>query len=58
MVEKTAVRRSRILSSVVPARPIGRATNSTRPKCYLFESRDEGEYLSAMVAVCFHGLIE
>jgi hypothetical protein len=42
-VEKAAVRWSRVLASVVPAWPIGKATNSTRPRCFL-KTEMKGEY--------------
>ncbi len=34
-VEKAAVRWTRVLESVVPAWPMGIATNSTLPQCFL-----------------------
>ncbi len=42
-MEKAAVRWSRVVVSVVPAWPIGKATNSTRPQCFL-RAAMRGEY--------------
>jgi hypothetical protein len=42
-VEKAAVRWSRVLVSVVPASPTGKATNSTLPQ-YFLRAAIRGEY--------------
>ena len=44
-VEKAAVRWSRVLVSVVPAWPLGKATNSTRPQ-YFLRTAIRGEHFS------------
>ena len=44
-VEKAAVRWSRVNVSVVPATPIGKATNSTLPRCFL-RTATRREYFS------------
>jgi len=44
-VEKAAVRWSRVLISVVPAWPIGKATNSTLPQ-YFLRAAMRGEYFA------------
>ena len=44
-VEKAAVRWFRVLVSVVPAWPIGKTTNSTRPH-YFLRAAIRGEYFS------------
>jgi hypothetical protein len=48
-VEKAAVRWSRILVSVVPAWPIGKATNSTLPR-YFLRAAMRGEYFSVFLS--------
>ena len=45
MVEKAAVRWSRVRVSVVPAWPIGKARNSTRPH-YFLRAAKRGRYFS------------
>jgi hypothetical protein len=50
-VEKAAVRWSRVLVSVVPACPMGMATNSNRPQ-YCLRAVTRGEYFSVF-SVCF-----
>jgi hypothetical protein len=44
-VEKAAVRWARVLETVVPAWPMGIATNSTLPQCFL-RATTRGEYFS------------
>ncbi len=50
-VEKTAVRWSRVLVSMVPAYPMGMATDSTLPQCFLRAATRE-EYFSVF-SRCF-----
>jgi hypothetical protein len=44
------VRCSRVLASVVPAWPMGRAMNSTRPQC-LLRAATRGEYFSVFFSI-------
>jgi len=48
-VEKASVRWSRVLVSVVPAWPMGKAMNSTRPQ-YLLRAAMRGEYFSVFLS--------
>jgi len=48
-VEKAAVRWSRVLVSVVPAWPMGKTINSTRPQ-YLLRAAMRGEYFSVILS--------
>jgi len=50
-VENAAVRWSRVLLSVVPACPMGMATNSTHPQ-YCLRAATRGEYFSVF-SLCF-----
>ncbi len=48
-MENAAVRWSRVALSVVPACPMGKATNTTVPKCFL-SSMTRGMYLLVLVS--------